>query len=116
MEIEKWNKLTQPQKIQKWEKLTQLQKLRIKLNNPELSFKKVSNKKEVTLKLTRKQASEINYWLEVGSDSLNPSDDYDSYLDKSENESRRIRKKRVHSILKMLDKYSISNSETLEIG
>ena len=113
MEIEKWNKLTQPQKIQKWEKLTQLQKLRIKLNDPELSFKKVTNKKEVTLKLTRKQASEIHYWLEVGSDSLNP-DSY--YENKSENQSRDIRKKRVHSILKMLEKYSIDNSETLEIG
>tara|TARA_R100001129_G_scaffold113584_1_gene78354 strand:+ start:2657 stop:2998 length:342 start_codon:yes stop_codon:yes gene_type:complete len=113
MEIEKWNKLTQPQKIQKWEKLTQVQKLRIKLNNPEFSFKKVTNKKEVTLKLTRKQASEIHYWLEFGSDSLNPSDYYE---DKSENQSNAIRKKRVHSILKMLDKYSIDNQETLEIG
>jgi hypothetical protein len=113
MEIEKWNKLTKPQKIQKWEKLTQLQKLRIKLNNPELSFKKVTNKKEVTLKLTRKQASEIHYWLDFGSDALNPNSYHE---DKSENQSMQIRKKRVHSILKMLDKYSIDNSETLEIG
>jgi hypothetical protein len=87
--------------------------LRIKLNNPKFSFKKVTNKKEVTLKLTRKQASEIHYWLEYGSDALNP-DMY--YEDKSENQIRDIRKKRVHSILKMLDKYSIDNSETLEIG
>jgi|TARA_B100001939_G_scaffold314662_1_gene299268 hypothetical protein len=113
MEIEKWNKLTQPQKIQKWEKLTQLQKLRIKLNNPEFSFKKVTNRKEVTLKLTRKQASEIHYWLDFGSDALNPNSYHE---DKSENQSMQIRKKRVHSILKMLDKYSIDNSETLEIG
>ena len=68
---------------------------------------------ENTIKLTRKQASEIHYWLEFGSDSLNPSDYYE---DKSENQSNAIRKKRVHSILKMLDKYSIDNQETLEIG
>ena len=73
----------------------------------------MTNKKEVTLKLTRKQASEIHYWLEFGSDSLNP-DPY--YENKSENQSMQIRKKRVHSILKMLDKYSIDNSETMEIG
>ena len=96
-----------------WNKLTQLEKLRIKLNDPELSFKKVTNRKEVTLKLTRKQASEIHYWLEYGSDALNPSIYYE---DKSENQSNAIRKKRVHSILKMLDKYSIDNLETLEIG
>ena len=99
--------------INNWDKLTQLEKLRIKLNDPEFSFKKVTNRKEVTLKLTRKQASEIHYWLEFGSDSLNPSD---YYGDKSQNQSNAIRKKRVHSILKMLDKYSIDNSETLEIG
>ena len=50
--------------INNWDKLTQLEKLRIKLNDPEFSFKKVTNRKEVTLKLTRKQASEIHYWLE----------------------------------------------------
>lgn len=94
-------------------KLTQLEQLRIKLNDPELSFKKVTNRKEVTLKLTRKQASEIHYWLEYGSDALNPSTYYE---DKSENQSNAIRKKRVHSILKMLNKYSIDNLETLEIG
>jgi hypothetical protein len=73
----------------------------------------VTNRKEVTLKLTRKQASEIHYWLDFGSDALNPNSYHE---DKSENQSMQIRKKRVHSILKMLDKYSIDNSETLEIG
>ena len=99
-----------------WNKLTQLEQLRIKLNDPEFSFKKVTNRKEVTLKLTRKQASEIHYWLQYGSDELYPDDDPYSPYSKSENESKRIRRKRCFSILKMLDKYSIDNQETLEIG